>query len=77
MDLGNLVEISERRECRVCGRVFRSDLVVGDGNVKRSALQKLAEHLIEHQPTMEQWTVAYERIRERMPPRQKKGTSGE
>lgn len=75
MDLGDLVEKSECRGCVVCGREFRSDKL---GTINgRSALQKLAGHLIEHQPTMEQWTVAYEKIRAMMPKREKKGASGE
>lgn len=61
MDLGNLVEISEFRKCLVCGAQMRSDRLGVIGG--KSALQKLSDHMIEHQPTMEQWTIAYEKIR--------------
>ena len=72
MDLGNLVERSEERVCPVCGVITRSDV----GREGRSALQKMAEHLIVHQPRPEQWNEAYENIRAKMPKKQK-GTSGE
>lgn len=75
MDLGKMV--SEWRMCGVCGREFRSDRpdVVGMRE-RRSALQKLSDHLIEHQPTPEQWAVAYERIKATTP-RRLRGMSGE
>jgi hypothetical protein len=58
MDLGRLVELSERRICPVCLAIFWTER-------DRSALQRIAEHLIEHQPSPEQWAVAYQRIQER------------
>ena len=70
VDLGKLVELSERRECVSCGKVFRSEA----GGL--SALQKIVEHLIEHQPSPEQWTVAYNRIQEQRKKRPKPVTDG-
>ena len=43
MDLGELSEKSEYRECKECGATFESD---GEG----TALQKFSDHVIEHQP---------------------------
>lgn len=67
MDMGKLSKLSECRRCRECGKEFKSDEV-------GSALQKFAEHLISHQPSPEQWGIAYSRIQGQRMKRPKRET---
>jgi DNA/RNA-binding domain of Phe-tRNA-synthetase-like protein len=55
MDLGKLSELSIRRVCQECGAVFET-------TKEQTALEQFADHLTEHQPTVAQWTDAYNKI---------------
>lgn len=57
MDLGKLSELADHRTCIECGAEFR-------GTKESSALEQFSDHLTLHQPTQEQWTKAYNMMRE-------------
>lgn len=52
MDLGILERMSKYRQCTECGEEFTT-------SPEAMALEKFADHLTIHQPTVGQWSNAY------------------
>lgn len=52
--------LSDYRKCKTCGKEFRTHKSKEGEEV--TAMVQFADHVIEHQPTGEQWTNAYNLI---------------
>ena len=62
MDLGKLTELSHHRKCVECGAEFETR-EASKGEQEVAALAQFCDHIASHQPTLGEWTEAYNRIR--------------